>query len=223
MSVIGGIASAVGSKALDVVGGAVGSKVQDYFSAKQYRRMMRDYKKRYQYTTADMRKAGLNPILAATGGFSVGQTPSMPSTPGPNFGGSSNIASSAEALAETDKAQKETELIGKKVQTEIAQAAKTRAEKGLITAQERSTVIGVQKIVAETQKAYKEAYLAIEKRDLTEAETRNLQTITAKTLLEMEKLARIAGVYKAPVGKWITYVNEVREALGVNFNVKLGK
>jgi hypothetical protein len=43
-----------------------------------YDRSMGAYKSRYQNTMADMRAAGLNPILAASGGFQVGQVSANP-------------------------------------------------------------------------------------------------------------------------------------------------
>ena len=44
-------------------------------SALQFEREYGAYKTRYQDTMADMEKAGLNPILAASGGFNVGSGP----------------------------------------------------------------------------------------------------------------------------------------------------
>ena len=64
-----------------------------------YNRSIDAYKKRYQWTVRDMRKAGLNPILAASGGFQIGsniQAPAASATmaSAPNYSGAQAAAPS---------------------------------------------------------------------------------------------------------------------------------
>lgn len=64
---------------LSFLGGILGNSANAEQAARNRRFVAQMYKKRYQFTVEDMRKAGLNPILAANGG-SVGSVPSV-STP----------------------------------------------------------------------------------------------------------------------------------------------
>lgn len=77
-SAVGGAAKAIApfaSSGLDFLGGLLTNQSNADEAARNRRFVAAMYKKRYQFTTADMRKAGLNPILAANGG-SVGSAPS---------------------------------------------------------------------------------------------------------------------------------------------------
>ena len=79
-----------------------------------FERSMEAYRQRYQNTTADMRAAGLNPILAASGGFSVGNSPAAPMVgmpPAPMGNVFSGLSSSAKDFAETSKVDPEIDLI----------------------------------------------------------------------------------------------------------------
>lgn len=84
-SAVGGIANGIGNAAkaiapfassgLDFLGGLLTNQSNADEAARNRRFVAKMYKKRYQFTVEDMRKAGLNPILAANGG-SVGSVPS---------------------------------------------------------------------------------------------------------------------------------------------------
>lgn len=77
-STLGNIASAIApfaSSGLDFLGGLLTNQSNADEAARNRRFVAKMYKKRYQNTVEDMRKAGLNPVLAANGG-SVGTAPS---------------------------------------------------------------------------------------------------------------------------------------------------
>ena len=77
MSSMGGM---MGSSAMGLANTATQGIINQQMANIAYRRSSRSYKSRYQDTMADMRHAGLNPILTATGGFNVGSgvTAQMP-------------------------------------------------------------------------------------------------------------------------------------------------
>jgi hypothetical protein len=90
-----------------------------YQSSKAFRRAKEMYQHRYQWAVDDMRKAGLNPVLAATGGgVSTGGLNAGSITPAGRLG--ENFSkSSANELASAQK-----DLL--KMQTEAALSASTR-------------------------------------------------------------------------------------------------
>lgn len=81
-------------------------------SALAFERSYDAYKRRYTDTMADMRGAGLNPILAASSGFNVGTSPQMSKpdsfmSPQP----SGDYMNSAKAFEESEKTKEETENV----------------------------------------------------------------------------------------------------------------
>lgn len=125
------------------------------------------YAKRYQTTTADMKAAGLNPIMAASGGFSVGNSPTqaMPQTfQAPPVEGFSSSAKSfgelSKLMVEKEKAKEETKNIiadtAKKLeetQNTIQDTLKKREETGLAKANERNAVQNLINLQLEAQKS----------------------------------------------------------------------
>lgn len=75
-------------------------------AAAAYANNLKAFQRRYQDTVTDMRAAGLNPILAATGGFNVSGAPTMPMAQ--SFMGSMSgvhpISSTAKDYAEAEQA-----------------------------------------------------------------------------------------------------------------------
>jgi len=120
-----------------------------------FKQSMQAYGSRYQMTMADMKKAGLNPILAASSGFKVGNSPQMSSaqafmTPPAYNTGSAGVRNLMEAeklkseekrnLADTQKIIGETVLNLKRVNQTIANTLKIRSEKKLIDQNEKNAV-----------------------------------------------------------------------------------
>lgn len=109
-------------------------------SAQQWQREYGAYKSRYQDTMADMKAAGLNPILAAGSGFNVGSGPSAstPQTfqaPAVNFDAASTALSLSQRKktdAETDESMTRRTKIYQEGLHVIEQIAKTTGETGKI-------------------------------------------------------------------------------------------
>lgn len=177
------------------------------------------YKNRYQYTTADMKKAGLNPILAASSGFNVGNSPQA--TPASTHmaqmpSATLDFPESAKDMAQAKTEQKKQALIGQQALTEIEKTAKTRAEKGLITEQERVALAKVWSLRADTQKAIEQGYQAHYQGQLNQEQAKNIDMQTKKMVMEMVQLGKVSAVYKSQIGTWLTYINEVRKTFGLN-------
>lgn len=114
-------------------------------SALAFERSMDLYKNRYQLTMADMKAAGLNPILAAgSGGFNVGSGLTSPSAgmqmASGSVLGSQSMASpygaggsSAQSLASAGKMQEEKEVVKKEVKKKMVETMEsfTRSIKNL--------------------------------------------------------------------------------------------
>jgi len=129
----------------------------------KYKRL--ELQNRYQWTVQDMKDAGLNPILAASGGFSAGSPSSVgiPSfaraeSPDPTLFSSSakqysevekNKAEVDRIRADTDKIMNEAELAGNRALESIEKAAQLRASKNLMSTQEKQVLVGIKKNYAE--------------------------------------------------------------------------
>lgn len=178
MSVIGGGSGGFGSS----IGGML---FQDWLADEnaedQYHRSlgaMREqsdinremYKNRYLWTKEDMYRAGLNPILAASGGFSVGSGPSvgLPSPSMASLASAQPFSTSVKEFTEADLNRKKSEtekerkkemaeqvkLTGNKAKEALANTIKLQAEKGLITDNQRKVgqeILNLNKKLEETQ------------------------------------------------------------------------
>lgn len=150
--VFGGILAGGLAGGLDLFGGLLTNSANAAEAARNRRFVAKMYKKRYQFTVDDMRKAGLNPVLAATNGGSVGSVPSPGGLPSfDNVLGSAahsamsaaqGIASIRKTEADSERADADTNLTqARKVEQDIrnkelpktvrAQAFKAEAEASL--------------------------------------------------------------------------------------------
>ena len=171
------------------------------------------YKKRYQWTTRDMRKAGLNPILAATGGYSVTGQPqsSAPSSaaaqtfqaPTPNF----NIASSAKDVAQAQQAEEQTKLTQKQALTEVKKAIKITKENRVLTQQEALVIEQTALAMEQNAKANAEWKLTNEQRKQTELLNTRLRSL-------LKKIGKQGQVYDNAYGTILTYIRETLGSIG---------
>lgn len=140
--VVSGLTGGLGSTASDYVSNAfIGQPNADAAfaqsqtaTAKQYERQKELYQNRYKWTMEDMKRAGLNPILAASSGFNVGSNPTVSAAQ--SFMAPSPIgqgASSAKMVAETEKMKEETKETSAKIK-------KVQAETGLIIKKVKETI-----------------------------------------------------------------------------------
>lgn len=196
-------------------------------SAIQWDREKDLFQHRYQYTADDMRKAGLNPILAASGGFSVGSTPSV-AAPQASPGNipSSDMGSTALNLAKTDtekenkeKIVSETQVNLQKVKTEIQKAFLYRKQAGKASAEEqesfgRLNVLEQQlnEVFAKTSKLKQETLLSEQQLKNAKMLYGQLGLIQKRMKAEMAQLQNISDVYKTPY--WGQLLSGLSELLG---------
>lgn len=105
----------------DVANSALGAIFAKKAAKKAHQRSVDAYKHRYQWTMADMRSAGLNPILAA--GQGAGSAPSAPIAT--RSGGTSDYAG---AYAKSSRLQGEMKLLTAQTDAASAAGAKSLAE-----------------------------------------------------------------------------------------------
>jgi organic radical activating enzyme len=128
------------------------------------------YKNRYKETTEDMKRAGLNPILASTGGFNVSGQPStaqsFQSSPQQiSFGSTAQSMSQADKnKAETELTQQKTELTKNEAIHELKKIQKTIAENRVLKQQEAEVIERTSLLMEQNAKTNSEWKLTNEKR-----------------------------------------------------------
>lgn len=165
-------------------------------SAEAFARSQQAYKTRYQNTVQDMIKAGINPIMAASSGFNVGNAPQMHAPQ--SFKADLPTLSGTSSALDINRSAKTVE-----------EAFKIRAESDLVGQQELETVAKTDKLIKEWKKLEAETFKLIADGNKANQEAKNLKILQKKLSKELSKLRKIANVYDGPAGQYIAYMQEV--------------
>lgn len=144
---MGWLSDAASSVAGDIFGGAVNSHYGRDMLRMQAEFNKEAYQNRYQWTVADLRKAGLNPILATGGLASSGASVGLPSV---SSGNVSNAMAAHRKMSEIDKANIE---IGKENAAANSKNAETNAKTGESTVSLNKSTEAVNNAREATEKA----------------------------------------------------------------------
>lgn len=223
-----------------IIGGVGGSLFEDWMSdsnAKdawqrskqgaqdQWNREYGAYKTRYQDTTADMRKAGLNPILAATSGFNVsgGGAKATAATPYMSSGSSGNIASSAQQLSKTKKTEEETkteikrrELIKNQALESIAKKVKHKAETRKIRNEEKIAAANIFNAEKRLEQIKVEIAQAEQDTKLKEKLTEQARIQIDQMRANLQAMQNMDKIYSGPAGQLLSYLKLLSEILGIS-------
>jgi hypothetical protein len=221
-NVLGGAASKAGDKALDFGGQWAYDKwIADPNSAEAYNRQKEFYRNRYQWMVKDMRRAGINPILAASSaGFSTGGTPSVAQAQGHPGSGASDISSAyrnfvegiqSEEETKTEKVRQLNELA--KTKTEIERRRKVRAETGKTSREEDRIWFEIEKLHSETIKNMKEGFR-------TDADKIAIMKKIEMLEKQLKRLGRIDKIYGNRLSWFLSILREVANSIGINAGVQ---
>lgn len=125
MSFLGSAAGAVAGAVGNLIGGALSSNAQAAANAQSWKQTKELYQNRYQWQVQDMRKAGLNPILAATGGGLAAPSVASPQVQAED-GYSKAVSNAFSMLAELAFRDKEADIKQKEAETNYFNAASNR-------------------------------------------------------------------------------------------------
>jgi hypothetical protein len=170
------------------------------------------YKRRYRDTVKDMRAAGLNPILAASGGFDIGNSVG-PSQVYPANMSNFDLSSTAKNFAEAGLMEE--------------QQMESISRQGLNAQKSLTEVANREKLETEERKLFNESisymqaankYLSESNLNATQVEMLNLNIKQLK--LNMEKLGKTAHFWNHEVvGKVLGFIKVVTEAFGFSSGI----
>lgn len=187
-------------------------------SALQFARNKEMYQNRYQWQMEDMKKAGLNPLLAysqaAPGGPSV-SLPGAPAFDAPAISTTAkNYAETMKTEEETRKTFEETRHTKKKILTEIQKVKNMRAQKRLINKQEIQALTQTGVLLNQHEKITQEILKIGAETEETRAKTQQLKVNAERLETMMAKLKQQSGLYGTAYGMILTYIRETLGAIG---------
>lgn len=240
----------LGQLAGGIGGSAMGNQAAGSASKKSWERELWGYKHRYRMMLPDMKAAGINPILAASGGFSASGAPDaqMAQAFAPNFN-NADFSSSAKGFAEANVAEAQAKKISmdtlksiEETKEVIAKTANERKRNQIMTVEEErltqemfnlesefdKKVREISKIDEEIKLLQMKAITEQSQKSLLDAKTSEAQeqvellTVNAQSLkANLEKLKKISNVYSGPAGQIMSYISEIMHGLNVGAGVFL--
>lgn len=182
-----------------------------YSSALQYNR----YKQRYQDVTADMKSAGLNPILAASSGFNIGSGPQVTSAQAyPASSTPQSFGSTAQALAtadkygaETEKVQQDAKLVKKKILTEI-QTTKNLMQQNRVLKQEELEKLAHTGVLINQHEQITQAI------NMSKKQQKQLDLLNTRLQALIKKIRQQGQVYDNNYGIVLSYLRETLGSIG---------
>ena len=231
----GGIAdlatSWIGNQAIGKPNSAYAYSQSQKGAREAFERSYQTYKTRYQDTMADMRKAGLNPILAAgSGGFNVGNSPQMSAYGGyqpqvPNVSSSASARNYADAglkrgqtketVRKVQKLRAETLHTLNKLDETLAKTGKIKAETRLIMKNTRTAIMNY-------WKTYAQFYESISSGELNIQQRKKLNIDIQRLKLAIPELKAASDIYSTPyAGQLIKFMETMIKTLSP-VKIKLG-
>lgn len=225
--VLGGLAGIPGTIATAFINDWFGdSNAKDQYNRSkelmdtQWNRQYGAFKRRYQDTTADMKAAGLNPILAATGGFNVSGVPSVniPSVSmAPTY--VPDISSSAKSMTEIKGIEKDIQkkdaeikqtledanLKNQQIKESVAKTLLAREQSKLAGANERKAVEETWAIESQVRERLQHVY---------EMQSQ-LEKNMAETILTQQK-AEVAKSQKKQIDAEVSLLKKDLERMGLS-------
>lgn len=241
MSILGSIGSAIGSFGSGLINSALGigtdwakNELISKPNAKQaYQRERELYSTRYQMTMADMEKAGLNPILAASSGFQVGSVPSVAQAQYPQGQTYAEGLSAANQVRRTDTEievmRQELENKRQVIRESVARIARTRAETQVATQTEKNLVrqwlnleADLHIKIAEYERTSAQAGLYGRQREEVNKQIEAIGFDIEKTKMVIEQLKKVTAAYNGPIGGILGYIEAITKALGLHTSLGAG-
>lgn len=219
-----------------------------YASERAFQNSLQAYGSRYQMTMDDMKKAGLNPIMAASSGFNVGTSPQMSSAQSFMTPPAYNVGSSGyRNIMEGEKLKAEEKEKIQNVQRAIANTGlaiqKTKesiAHTGLLSQQEKNASQEywnlaqdfcikskqVDKITKEIYELQRRADLEHAQMELVDKKKLQLRSLVEKINAEVisinaknVELVKRSNVYKGLLGQVNASIKETMSMLKLNFGL----
>lgn len=194
------------------------SNAQEAFNASQGA-----YANRYQTTAQDMRRAGLNPILAASGGFNVSGQPQMaspqafqaaPPVMGTGSTSAREVASTKKTEAETEKTWMEISKVAEETALTIQQKYESAAREGVATQQQKNLIAELTKIQAETLKVAAEVSKVTEETKTTTAQRGLIYQNTREMKAIADQLEKSSQYYEGTTGDVLGLIKAIMSAIG---------